>query len=716
MPEQPDKRAVTRKKFKLSLLVAIPALVVTTGGLIVFFTLSNTRRTMEDFGWALFREATNQSINETRNVIREAIPDIETLRNLHQHGLLAADRSRQAGYYAEMLRSHKDYSWVSFGDESGTFIGATRPEPDGKLLRTNISWLAGGRTLSYEYDLDERGFQKFHKFDGNAGYDPRTRPFYELAKKTKKRVWTPPYIFFEQGVPGITCANPVYDASGRLQGVFSIDFDLNSLSEIVAKAKVSARGVVFVFNENREILGHPTIKVVTKTGQRAEGQILTVADIPDENIKAFFAQLDAGRPANGAGSFQDRENLNFDLKIKGETFLASYSRFQIDEGLHWVIGIIAPENDFRGIIEVKENYKRAYAISVAAILLSLMLAVVFTRLISTPLRSISLDMERVGRLEIDNTTTNRSLFAEISAMDQHLQNMKGGLRSFASYVPKDLVRDLLKSGKEARLEGSTEVLTVLFTDIAGFTSFAEQLEPDELVQKLGKYFEIMTRAIMHHKGTIDKFIGDGIMAFWGAPEADTRHAIEACFAALSCIEALRELAKSPEHGSWAKQLRTRFGIATGPVLVGNIGTSERMNYTVMGDTVNLSSRLEGINKIYNTSIAASESTYMLVKDQIIGRALDVVAVKGKSQGVRVYELLGRRQNAKPADIELERVAEIALTSFIAEDMQSAKVAFSQVLEIKENDQAARLLLQRIADYEALPDKQHWSPVNALAVK
>ncbi|MFO1471481.1 MAG: adenylate/guanylate cyclase domain-containing protein [Turneriella sp.] len=103
---------------------------------------------------------------------------------------------------------------------------------------------------------------------------------------------------------------------------------------------------------------------------------------------------------------------------------------------------------------------------------------------------------------------------------------------------------------------------MLFTDIAGFTSFAEQLEPTELVQKLSKYFEIMTAAIMQHKGTIDKFIGDGIMAFW-VHRADTQHAVDACLAALSCVKALRNFAQSKEHGHWAKQLRTRFGIATG---------------------------------------------------------------------------------------------------------------------------------------------------------
>lgn len=699
-------------RFKLSLLVAIPALVVLTGGLIVFFTLTNTRRTMEDFGWALFREATNQSINETRNVIREAIPDIETLQNLYQRGLLGSDQNWQARYFAELLRSHKEYSWVSFGDERGTFIGAYRPDATSKIVRTNISWLKGKKTESYEWDIDLKGNQRLYKYDPDAGYDPRNRPFYELAKKAKHRVWTPPYIFFEQGVPGITCAMPVYREAGQLAGVLSIDFDLNSLSEIVAKARVSERGVVFIFTEQNEILGHPTIKVVSKTGGRGEGKIVTVADVPDENIKAFFAALE--KEKTGDSGKKGHQNFNFELK--GERHLASYARFEIDQGLHWVIGIIAPENDFRGIVEVKENYKRAYAISFAAILLSVMLAYVFTRLISSPLRSISQDMEKVGRLEIESGSTNGSMFKEIHAMDQNLQNMKGGLRSFASYVPKDLVRSLLRSGKEARLEGSTETLTILFTDIAGFTSFAEQLEPTELVQKLGKYFEIMTAAIMQHKGTIDKFIGDGIMSFWGAPAADADHAVDACRAALACVEALRELARSGEHGYWAKQLRTRFGIATGPVLVGNIGTRERMNYTVMGDTVNLSSRLEGINKIYHTSIVASESTFALAREKVVGRALDIVAVKGKSHGVRIYEILCLREKATPQDLEIEQVAEQALSAFIAKDMEKAKLLFARILDWREGDQSAQLILHRISEYENLPNKDAWSAVNALVTK
>lgn len=224
-----------RTRFRLSLLVAIPALVLLTGGLIVSFTLSNTRRTMEDFGWALFREATKESINETRNIIREAIPDIETLGNLWRKNLFSRDRNWQARYFTELLRSHREYSWVSFGDERGTFSGAYRPDTPDAPPRINVSWLSNGRTISYDYEVLPNGQQKLYKFEPDTGYDPRKRPFYQLAQKAGKRVWTPPYIFYEQAVPGITCALPVYTGS-RLEGVFSIDFDLNALSDIVARA------------------------------------------------------------------------------------------------------------------------------------------------------------------------------------------------------------------------------------------------------------------------------------------------------------------------------------------------------------------------------------------------------------------------------------------------------------------------------------------------
>src|SRR6185437_1039257 len=181
-----------------------------------------------------------------------------------------------------------------------------------------------------------------------------------------------------------------------------------------------------------------------------------------------------------------------------------------------------------------------------------------------------------------------------------------GLRSFGAYVPRDLVRAVLASGERAELGGKTKELTIFFSDLAGFTTLSETLAPEALVELLGGYFDEMTRVIQSHGGTIDKFIGDAIMAFWNAPGDEPDHAARACQAALDCQAKLDAMRRADAR---LAGLQARIGLATGSVLVGNIGASDRMNYTVMGDTVNLASRLEGLNKAYGTPIMIAETTF-----------------------------------------------------------------------------------------------------------
>ena len=170
------------------------------------------------------------------------------------------------------------------------------------------------------------------------------------------------------------------------------------------------------------------------------------------------------------------------------------------------------------------------------------------------------------------------------------------------------------------------------------TSIAETMAPDELVQLLSRYFDEMTQVIAAQGGTVDKFIGDAIMAFWGAPALTADHAARACEAALRSQRKLAELRAAPDPPGLAN-IRARIGIATGDVLVGNVGSHDRFNYTVMGDTVNLASRLEGLNKLYGTRILISDHTYQAAREHIVARPVGVVQVKGKRQCVEVWEPL-----------------------------------------------------------------------------
>ncbi len=211
-------------------------------------------------------------------------------------------------------------------------------------------------------------------------------------------------------------------------------------------------------------------------------------------------------------------------------------------------------------------------------------------------------------------------------------------QTFSKFVSKSVVDELLKDPSKVKLGGEKKTLTVMFSDIRGFTSISEILTPEELVEHLNVYLQAMTDIVIKYYGTLDKYIGDAIMAFWGAPIDVEDHALKACMAGIEMIEVLHEMNKTwDEEGK--PRLDIGIGINTGDMVVGNMGSSSRMDYTLMGDNVNLGSRLEGINKIYRTNIIISEFTYQYVKDHIIARELDIIKVKGKEQPVKIYELI-----------------------------------------------------------------------------
>lgn len=205
---------------------------------------------------------------------------------------------------------------------------------------------------------------------------------------------------------------------------------------------------------------------------------------------------------------------------------------------------------------------------------------------------------------------------------------------FGKYVSPDVVSEILENPPE--LGGVDKELTVMFSDIRRFTTLSEQLTPQELVKHLNEYLSAMTDVILEHRGTLDKYVGDEIMSFWGAPIAQPDHALLACRSAMRQLEVLSEL-----NSNWPPELRIEIGIGvnSGVMTVGNMGSSGRLNYTLMGDNVNLGARLEGTNKVYGTHCIISEYTYELVREHVYARELDTIRVKGKNRPVMIYELL-----------------------------------------------------------------------------
>jgi len=244
------------------------------------------------------------------------------------------------------------------------------------------------------------------------------------------------------------------------------------------------------------------------------------------------------------------------------------------------------------------------------------------------------------------------------------------------------------------------LMTVMFSDVRGFTSISERLTPTQLVLLLNEYLTAMSDVIMAHWGTVDKYEGDAIMAFWGRPYPQADHAARACRSCLQMMERLGELNRN-WRGEGKQALDIGVGLNTGPMVVGNMGSNKRFNYTVMGDAVNLGSRLEGQNKEYGTHIIISQGTYEEVREEFLCRELDLIRVKGKLKPVAIYELMGpvtERQKCQP----LLTVFAEGLAAYRAGKFEEALQVFQEILSAYPNDGPSKLFAKRSGLYVEAP--------------
>ena len=283
--------------------------------------------------------------------------------------------------------------------------------------------------------------------------------------------------------------------------------------------------------------------------------------------------------------------------------------------------------------------------------------------------------------------------------------------AFSRYVSPGVV-DMLLSRPDLLEPGGQEVeATVLFSDLAGFTSFSERMPPEELMKVLSGYFAPMTAVIKEHSGTLDKFIGDAIMAFWGAPLRDENHARNACRAAVAMGRAMDELRNQWQDRGYPL-LHARIGIHSGKVVAGNVGSREQMNYTCLGDTVNLASRLESVNKFYGTGILLSGETRALLGPGFITRKVDVIRVKGRARPVEIHELLDLG-DSPPRWVQLH---ESGLAAYAARDFPRAADMFASVLDMKPGDGPATLLLKRCRTLIESPPDAQWDAIHIMESK
>ncbi|MCA9674756.1 MAG: adenylate/guanylate cyclase domain-containing protein [Kofleriaceae bacterium] len=284
------------------------------------------------------------------------------------------------------------------------------------------------------------------------------------------------------------------------------------------------------------------------------------------------------------------------------------------------------------------------------------------------------------------------------------------------YTSRELVRELMAHPEHLSLEwGESREMSVYFSDIAGFTTISEGLPPERLVALLNEYLTHMTDLVLAHGGVVDKYIGDAVMAFWGAPLPDKDHAIKAVRCALAMRKKCDEL-RATWQAEYGAEVRARAGVNSGKAVVGNMGSKHKYNYTVMGDMVNLASRLEGANKPYGTYLMISEFTHARVADHVDVRELDYLTVKGKEQPVRVFEVLDEKGRSEPAALRAVARYHEGLGRYRERDFAGAIAAFEAALQEKPDDRPSLMYIERCRHFQDAPPPDDWDGVWRLAEK
>lgn len=631
----------------------------------------------------------NDLFNRTEGV-QNAIA--ETLRD---DTVDSANNKAVINLFFPFVKIQPHFSWISFGKDTGDFLGVNRMSKD-RYQKVNSFWSeeAGTANRSYEYFIAQDGksikLQDQDKSEQTV-YDARERPWYKqaVAKEDANTnpIWTDVYVFSSTSRPGLNTALRV-ERGDQFLGVLSVAIELERLSAYLKEKFSDKPGTAFIMKPDTSLIAFvDSGEVTVKSGSDTKPTLRKLED-------SYHPLLVAAREAleqSGINLSAIEEPTQIDVsQADGAVMYVTYAPVG---ARGWIIGTVIPEEAF--LKAINENNFNLMLLMSAALIVVVLLAIIISRnLFVRPISALTQQTKLIENFSLQDVTPVQSSIKEIDDLSTAFVQMAKGLGAFQKYMPSEVVQTLLKNDQLAQVGGINRTMTILFSDLEGFTTISETLGPS-LVPHLSEYLHDMSTEIHKERGIIDKFIGDAIMAFWGAPVVNDNQAVDACRAALRCEEILKAKQDLGNSGD-APVFKARFGINTGRVIVGNIGSDARMDYTVLGDPVNLASRLEGLNKNYGTTILLGATTHEFAKYDVIARQVDTLKVKGKDQKTPLYELLALRPKpgAMVPGYEWILAYEAGLDLMEDQKFEDAIQKFETTINQRGEDKPSEVMIQR----------------------
>jgi len=600
------------------------------------------------------------------------------------------ERLRQ---FVPLLGRYPAMAAVFVGYEDGHFLYAGRPEtfsvdqrlefdaPDGpSIILRMVSGEGASRRETWWFEMPDGS--KSPPRSRPLGYDPRTRPWYIDALRTKAPVLTEPYPFAQANVIGVSAGVPL-----RQGGVIGFDFTLSTLSSLIGDYRITPNSIIMLASDTG------TVFMESEACKLEHSQCLPGEDAVRAAMRRAVAQFG-----------KSGQRIERDLELGGRDYRLLVHNMAPNLGRRYQIAAAVP------IVELSADsqtlLERAALAAAVAVGLAAGGALLAALLLSRSLARIVGKTERIRNLDFSDRVPVVSRITEIARLSASIERMREGLEVFGRYVSKNLVHQIMRSPETAGVGGTRREITVMFTDIEGFSLLSETMEPELLTDRLSRYFDALGGAISANRGMIDKYIGDSIMAFWNAPEPDPDHIANACRAALQAAAAGNQLSEK-----WRSRgrpgFRTRFGLHTGPAVVGNVGARERINYTLVGAVANQASRLEGLNKVYGTEILASGEVAGATADRFVWRPIDRIVAAGTTERHEIHEPLGEIDSA-PQHAERLAQWEAGRAAYGEGRFEAALACFRATLSLKPGDGPSRVFIERCTAFLRDGSPKDWN--------
>jgi class 3 adenylate cyclase len=681
----------------------IPIIVST--GLVGWLSFRNGQRAINDLAFQL------QS--ETSSRVRQYLDGyLATPGQLNQINLDAwriglldlRDFHRLGQYFLKQMKVF-DVGYVNFGDTKGEYIGVERLD-NGQLLINEVTAQSGLGKLNV-FETSDAGDRT--RLLEVKDYDHRLEAWYAEPIKSGKSMWSSIYQWEDK--PDIMSISSSYLVRGKddeILGVIGIDLILSQIGTFLGKLKIGQSGKAFILERDGFLVAKSGS---SKPTQVVNGQASRVKawESTDGVIRATSQQLT--NQYSNLSQISDSRQFSFD--IESERQLVKVTPWKDPLGLDWLIVVVVPEGDF--MTQINANTHTTILLCLFTFAAATAIGVLTARWISGQIGKLNSAARGIASGDLNQRVEMRGLvrIVEVDNLAGSFNSMAEGLRmrdfirdTLGRYVGRRVAEQLIQSRDLLTEGGDRREVAVMFCDLAGFATLSERVEAERLVNFLNTYFSLIARQIAATDGIIDKYIGDAIMVYWCPPFVpQDQVALRSADAALLCLGQMRALSAASReifHGVQAYDPRIRIGIASGQSITGSIGAEKRRNYTVIGNTVNLASRIEGANRLYRTTNLVCDRTAEAIRANFELRQIDTVGLPGIDVPQTLFEIIGRAGQISAEKQELRARYALALDAYRRGDLLSARSHFSDCLGLSPQDGPTRTMLERIETLTVMP--------------